>query len=125
MTQNNGGVWVLLPQLVYALPTLLVAIAGVIVCIVNWQKAPTAAMFCLIGSCLIGFNAISSAFATYLMVQFNASVGPMKAWWAFIAIVRVLLNVSGFVFLLIAVFSGRPLVTKQNLFETTPSSQGR
>jgi len=121
MTPTNGSFWALLPQLLYSLPTVLVAIAAVIVCTMNWQKAPTAARFCLIGSGLIGFNAIFGALVTFLMVQINLSPGSTGAAWTIITVVRVLLSVSGFVFMLIAVFSGRQPVIKENLFETATS----
>jgi hypothetical protein len=123
MTQTNNSISIVWTQLAYVLPTVLVAIAALIVCVVNWQKAPTAAMFCLIGFGLIGLNSITGAFLTSLMIRSSGGPGNVGEFWLIINAARVLLNLAGFIFLLIAVFSGRQPVAKKNLFETVSNTQ--
>jgi hypothetical protein len=77
-------------------------------------------MFCLIGFGLIGLNSMVGAFLITLMVRSSGSAGELMS---IINIGQVLLNVAGFVFLLIAVFSGRQPAAKQNLFETESNTR--
>ena len=123
MTSTSNSISILWSQVLFALPTILIAIAALVVCVLNWQKAPTAAMFCLIGFGLIGLNAIIGAFVTTLVVRNGGSPARVGEFWLIINAARVLLNLAGFVFLLIAVFSGRQPVAKQNLFETESNTR--
>jgi hypothetical protein len=123
MTPTNNSISIVWVQLAYALPIILIAIAALVVCVVNWQKAPTAAMFCLIGFGLIGLNSIIGAFLITLMVRSSGSTGTPGELLSIINVARVILNLAGFVFLLIAVFSGRQSVAKQNLFETESNAR--
>jgi hypothetical protein len=107
MAQTSGSGWIFWSQLLYSLPFILVSIAAVIVCVMNWQKAPTAAMFCLIGFGLIGFNSIFGAFITAMMIRNAGNTGLLREVWSIVSAVRIIFNVAGYVFLLIAVFSGR------------------
>ena len=120
MTQTSSSLTFLWPQLLYAAPVIFVAIAAVVVCIMNWQKAPTAAMFCLIGFGLIGFNALLGPILTTLMFHSGESPGMMAPLWSIIAVVRIILGVAGYVFLLIAVFNGRQGETKPTPFSAPP-----
>jgi hypothetical protein len=122
MTQTSGSLSIIWSQLVYIVPTILVAIAAIIVCVMNWQKAPTAATFCLIGFGLIGSNAVFGVIATSLFVQAgSARSAPL---WSLVTVARMILNTGGLAFLLIAIFSGRNSALKQNIFESTPNQSG-
>jgi hypothetical protein len=123
MTQTGNSISILWTQVAFALPTILIAIAALVVCVLNWQKAPTAAMFCLIGFGLIGLNSIIGAFITSLMVRNSGSPRTIGEMWLIINAARMLLNLAGFVFLLVAVFSGRQPVAKQNLFEAETNTR--
>jgi len=122
MTQSSGSFSMILSQLLYSLPTILVAIAAAVVCIMNWQKAPTASMFCLIGFGLIGFNSIFGAIATTLMVRNGANAEMVREFWSLVSAARIILSLAGYVFLLVAVFSGREGIVKPNLSQTTPGN---
>jgi hypothetical protein len=122
MTQTNGSFWIIWPQLLYSVPIILVAIAALVACIMNWQKAPTASMFCLIGFGLIGFNSVFGAVMTTLMIRNGGSTGMLWEIWSLVAAARVILNLAGYLFLLVAVFSGREGIVKPNLFQTTPGN---
>lgn len=124
MTQTNGGLSVVWTQLLYLLPTILLCLAAVVVCVMNWQKAPTAAMFCLIGFGLIGFNSIFGAIMTTILVRNDGAERAMREWWSLVTSARMLLSLAGYVFLLIAVFSGREPAVRSNVFETSPARPG-
>jgi len=117
MQTSHLMVWT---QLAYIFPTVLVATAAVIACIVNWQKSPSAALFCLIGFCLIGCNSIFGAVLTAWMAGGNGNFGELLV---LISAGRSILNLIGLVFVLIAVFSDRQTITKPNLFATVPGAQ--
>lgn len=122
MTQTSDTISILWAQLAYILPTVLVSIAALVVCVVNWKKAPMAAVFCMIGFGLMGLNSIVGAFMTTWMVHNGGGRAAATELWSVIAAARIILNMAGLVFVLVAVFSGRNLVAKQNLFETGPSA---
>jgi len=119
MQTSHLMVWT---QLAYIFPTVLVAIAAVIACIVNWQKSPNAALFCLIGFCLIGCNSIFGAVLTTWMAGGNGNFGEILV---LISAGRSILNLIGLVFVLVAVFTDRHTVTKPNLFENQPLNKSR
>ena len=123
MTQTSGNFWILWPQLLYSLPFVLVSVAAVIVCVMNWQKAPTPALFCLIGFGLIGFNSVFGGFMTFLMIRSGTSSGTLRELWSILSAIRILFSLAGYVFLLIAVFSGRqPHATPNPLAPNQPAS---
>jgi hypothetical protein len=122
MTQTSSSFSYLWPQFLYTIPIIFVAIAAVIVCVMNWQKAPTAAMFCLIGFGLISFNSILGPIVTTFMIRSGGSPGAMGQFLSVIGIVRVIFSVAGYVFLLIAVFTGRHAETKPSPFAAPPNA---
>lgn len=122
MIQTSNSLWIIWPQLLYSLPTILVAIAAVVVCIMNWQKTPTAAMFCLIGFGLIGFNSVFGVVMTTLMIRNGANTGMFREFWSLVSAARTILSLAGYIFLLVAVFSGREGIVKSNSFQTTPGN---
>ena len=95
MTQTNGGFSIIWPQLVYALPIILVSIAAVVVCAMNWHKAPNAALFCLIGFGLIGFNSIFGTIITALVLRSGRSGGTLGEILSIVSAVRILFSVAG------------------------------
>jgi hypothetical protein len=115
---------IVLPQLLYALPIILVSIAAVIVCVMNWQKAPTAAMLCLIGFGLIGLNSIFGAIITAMLIHNAGTRSSLGAMLSIVGAVRVIIGATGSVFLLIAVFHGRNREVRSNLFESPPAQLG-
>jgi hypothetical protein len=123
MTQTSSSFSYLWPQFLYTIPIIFVAIAAVIVCVMKWQKAPTAAMFCLIGFGLISFNSILGPIVTTFMIRSGGSASTMGQFLSIIAIVRVIFSVAGYVFLLIAVFTGRSGETKPSPFTTAPGAR--
>jgi len=123
MTQTSSSFFtVIWPQFLYSVPIILVAIGAVIVCVMNWQKAPTAAMFCLISFGLISFNAILGPVLTTLMIRSAGSPSMMGEFWSIVAVVRIIFSVAGYIFLLVAVFTGRGTVAKPNLFGSPPGA---
>ena len=124
MTSSSSSLTYLWPQLLYALPIIFVAIAAVVVCIMNWQKAPTAAMFCLIGFGLIGFNAVLGPVVTTFIIRSRSGESPstIGEFWSIISVLRIILSTAGLVFLLIAVFTGRTGETSPSPFSTPPSN---
>jgi len=124
MTDTGDSLRIFLPQLLYSLPIILTSLAAAVVCIVNWQKAPTAAMFCLIGFGLIGFNSFFGSLITSLLIHNNGGAAGLARMWSFVSAGRILLSIAGYVFLLIAVFSGRKGEIKPNVFESAPNQSG-
>ena len=121
MTQTGSSLSIIWPQLLYALPIVFVSIAAVIVCIMNWQKAPTAALFCLIGFGLIGFNTLFGAIITGMLIHNNSGNRTLGAMLSPVGAVRVILGAPGSVFLLIAVFQGRNREVISNVFASPPT----
>jgi len=121
MTQTSSSFSIVWPQLLYALPVIFVSIAAVIVCIMNWQKAPTAALFCLIGFGLIGCNSLFGAIITGMLIHNASSNRTLGEMLSLVGAARMIIGVAGYVFLLIAVFSGRNREVRPNLFESPPA----
>jgi hypothetical protein len=121
MTQASNSFSIVWPQLLYALPIIFVSIAAAIVCIMNWQKAPTAATFCLIGFGLIGFNSIFGTIITAVLIHNGGNNRTLGEMLSLVGVLRVILGATGYVFLLIAVFQGRNHEVRSNLFESPPA----
>ncbi len=105
MTETSGSFSIMFPQLLYALPIILVSIAAVIVCVMNWQKAPTAAMLCLIGFGLIGLNSLFGAIITTILIHNAGTRSSLGAMLSIVGAVRVIIGATGSVSLLIVKFS--------------------
>jgi hypothetical protein len=99
---------------VYQLPALAVCLAAVIVILVKWKQSPRAALWALLGFGLILFIGIVMPVVQtaiqYWMFQNRDSSGLVRGSWAVgvVGIVWTVLHAVSYVFLLIAVFAGRP-----------------
>src|SRR6185437_11808049 len=106
MTTTNHG-FAIFSQLAAVFPTLLVCIAAFVFSFLRWKQAPRAALFCAIGFGLLTVNAIIGVFAFALILSRNLTSGSNLTAFQVVSVLRLLINIAGLVFLLIAVFSDR------------------
>jgi hypothetical protein len=110
--------WAVLSQLAMNLPTLLVSIAAIVITLIRWQRAPKPALYSLLGFGLLTFNAIFGViFYAVIVGAAGSDRMNMASVMSLVGIVRALLNAVGFVFLLIAIFTGREQKIEPSPFE--------
>ena len=117
MTTDRG--FAIFSQLATVFPTLLVCGAAFVVSFLRWKQAPRAALFCAIGFGLLTLNAIINVVAYTLILNPNFRSGGGLVAFQVISLFRILINISGLVFLLIAIFSDRLPKTNSSPFDPT------
>ena len=98
------------------LPALIVALAGILVCLAKWNQSPQGAKWALLGFGLSLFLSIAMPIVnTFIQQWLMHSGGNLKEhMWVYsaFAIVSSVLHALVYVFLLIAVFAGRSKPTE-------------
>ena len=97
------------------LPTLVVSIVGVILSVTKRKQAPDAAMWSLFGFGLALILCLTTPVGQFLIQNWVLRDGNEGRVWMFTAfgLANSVLHAAIYVFLLIAVFSGRPRASEE------------
>jgi hypothetical protein len=118
MTTTNSWMMVL-SQFLGQAPTLLIYLAGIVLCAVWWRRAPRAAMLALIGTGILLATSVAVTLATVYYINNRAAtpVSSLSMIMTFIGIGGSVLRAVGFGLVLFAVFAQRPPVAQHSGFE--------
>lgn len=98
-----------LRSMLYQTPSMLVAIAGIIVVVVNWRRASSASVFAVIAfAILLGSSLIMPAVQVSVWRSASATIATRANIQMVIGIVWALLHAATYAGLLVAVYLGRP-----------------
>ncbi len=97
-----------------SLPVFLVWLAGLILCIIRWRKAPRASLFALIGLVILFFERFFNFVGSALIVSNYRGISPNSIGWAYfiLAFFSSLLSAAGFALLILAIWVQRPEAAK-------------
>jgi hypothetical protein len=111
--------------LITHLPTLLVYIAAIVVCIALWRRTPRGAMFAIFGIGVFIVGMLVSIGSTFWLMQNRATPGSSVAQvMMIIAVLGMLLHAGGVALLVAGVFAGRP-APEISGFEVQPIAMAR
>jgi hypothetical protein len=99
-------------QLLYQAPLMGASLIGMILALALWRRCPSVCLFALIGFGILFVQSISQSLATAYLVSAHMERGWSAAQYGRImtaaSIVHGMVRTIGYVFVLLAVFSGRP-----------------
>jgi hypothetical protein len=112
-------------QLTGQAPQLLVYLLGLVLCAVWWRRAPSAAMYAMLGCGILLLTTVATSFIQ--VYAFNNRGGrPAATIGQIMFVIGIggsILRAAGFGLLLAAVFAGRPRVVEQSGFEVQQAMQ--
>jgi hypothetical protein len=90
-------------------PLVLVCLLGLIFAIIRWRRHPRVSLFAGLGCALLLVSSIvgSLAFGWAQHRMMTGTAAEVGAFFTLIGIMRSVVSTAGFVFLLLAIFSGR------------------
>ena len=96
-------------NLMISLPVLLVWLAGLVFCIINWRKAPRAGLFALIGLVVLFCDRFFYFAASTLVASSIRTMSPNSIGWAyfFLGFFSSVLSAAGFALLILAIWAER------------------
>lgn len=98
-------------QLLYQTPVLGASVVGMILALVFWRRCPGVCLFALIGFGILFVQSLSQSLTTAYLVSAHMERGWSAAQYGRImaaaSIVHGMVRAVGYVFVLLAVFSGR------------------
>jgi hypothetical protein len=100
-----------------SLPVLLVWLAGLVWCVINWRKAPRAAVFALVGLVIFFFERFFYFVASAVINSYIGKWSPNNFLWAyfFLNFFNSLLSAAGFALLILAVWAQRKAAQTETL----------
>jgi hypothetical protein len=109
MSSNMQWYMQALKAQIFHLPIVMISLAAIVIALVKWRQAPSAALFCL-----LGFGIIFCLSTVMPMLQFFLIAGPgrsasggVNAWVSAISVVWSLMAAVAYVLLAMAIFAGR------------------
>lgn len=116
MSNNTDLLRMFISMVPLYLPGLIVALAGIIVCLVKWNQSPQGAKWALLGFGLSLFLCIAMPIANTFIQQWMIHSGgnqTERLWfYSAFAIVSSVLHALVYVLLLVGVFAGRSKPTE-------------
>lgn len=95
----------------FAIPTLLVYIAGIVLSVMFWRKHPQISMFALIAFSMLALNSVfSGLYQIFIINRYvrgdldSRTLGLLSTVWG---VISILLNAAAWVLVMLAIFKGR------------------